>query len=96
MGGDAGRDPYRRRPFAGILGAQQLVGQATGGGAVTGQRERVGEAGAERRRARIRGGPVEPRGARGLTVAAGGEIGQRVGQPVVAQPVLGQTQREIR
>ena len=80
----------------GVLGAQQLVGQPTGRGAVTGQRQRVGEAGAERRRPGVGGGAIEPRRARGLTVAAGGQIGQRVGQPVVAQAVLGQAQREIR
>ena len=96
MHGDAGGDPDRRGALGRVLGAQQFVGQPTGGGAVTGQRERVGQPRGQGRRARIGGGPVQPCRPRGLAPAAGRQVGQRVGQPVVAQAVLGHPQREIR
>ena len=41
--GDAGGDPDRGRAFGCVLGAEQFVGHSACGGAVTGQRERVGQ-----------------------------------------------------
>ena len=89
MHGDAGRDADRGRAFGGVLGAKQLVGESACGRAVTGQGERVGEPRAELRRSCIGGRTVKPCCPCGLAVVVGREIGQRGGQPVVAQAVLG-------
>ena len=96
MHGDAGGDPDRSGALSRVLGAQQFVGEPTGGGAITGQRERVGQPRGQGRRARIGGGPVQPCRPRRLAAGAGRQVGQRGGQPVVLQPVLGHPQREIR
>ena len=45
--GDAGRDAHRGGPLGGVLGAEQLVGEAARRRAVAGQRQRVGEFGVE-------------------------------------------------
>ena len=83
MEGDAGGDSDRGRTLGRVLGAEQFVGQPAGGGAVTGQSERIGETRAERGRPGIRGGAIQPRGPAGLALAAGRQLGQRVGEPLV-------------
>jgi hypothetical protein len=94
--GDAGGDPDRGRALGLVPGAEQFIGQPTGGGAIAGQRERVGQARGQRCRTRIGGGPVQPRRACLLATGARREVGKRGGQSVVAQAVLGHPQREIR
>src|SRR5690606_23898260 len=93
--GDTGRDAHRGRPFGVVVGAQQLVGQPTGRGAVAGQRERIGEPGVQCGGPGVDGGPVQPGGTGGTTVVSGRQIRQRIGQPVVTQSVFGQPQRQI-
>ncbi len=90
MHGDAGRDPYRRRAFGGILGAQQVVGEAPRGRAVTDHRQGIGQPGRERRRTGFGSGAVEPGGLAGITSTERRSGRQLVGQPAVPQAVFGQ------
>ncbi len=74
--GDAGGDPHRGGAFGGVLGAEQFVGQTSRGGAVAGQRERIGQLRSQRRRAGVGGRAVQPCGPRGLAVAVGRQLRQ--------------------
>ncbi len=92
---DARRDPHRRSALGRVLRGEQLVGESGCRRAVPGQCERIRELRAQRGGAGIGRRTVEPRGACRMPAGARGEIGQRGGQPFLAQTVLGQAQREV-
>jgi hypothetical protein len=87
---NARRDPHRSGTFCGVVGHQEFVGESACGATVAGQRERIGEPRVERGRADFRGGAVQPGGLTGVGPVARGEIGERIGELRVAQPVVGQ------
>ena len=77
--GDARGDPDRGRALCRVIGSQELVGQPAGGRAVTRQRQRVGEPGADCGRPRFRGGPIELSRFDRLASMMVGRVGQRGG-----------------
>ena len=96
VGRDTGRNPDRRGAFRGIRGAEQGVRQRGRGRAVAGASQRVGKPCGQSIGARVGGRPVKPCGPGRLAAHGGGLAREDGGQPVVSEPVLGESQRELR